>query len=335
MTPLRSRTIRLRAVPIVALALALFATASPAAQAQETVHVLTSFDESAGQTPEGITVDRMGNTYVSVSPLGDLWKIPAGSSEPMPFGHVDGITPGTDFGMLGLAVDSFGNAYAAVQSANADAAGVWRFDRATGHATRLPGSEAIGLPNGLAFDRQMNLFVTDSVTGAIWRIPWGGSASVWLQDEALTGDGSLGLGLPLGANGIAVRKGAITVTNTERRTILQIPKEGGEPGEIDLVTTLPAGDNPDGVALDVGGNAFVAMNLANAIAEVSPAGSMDVVASGDPLDFPSSVVFGSGRAGRTRLYGVSFSIGETFGQPPGDGPSVFWIEVGTPGWPVP
>ncbi len=327
----RSRT-RIWIVPFVA-ALALVVAAAGSAQAQATVQVVTSFDESQGQNPEGIAIDRTGAIFVSVSPLGDLWRIPPGSDDPQPFGHVDGITPGADFGLLGLAVDVFGNVYGAVQSANPDANGVWRFDRSTGDATRLPGTAAMGIPNGLAFDKQMNLYVTDSARGAIWRIPWDGDAAIWLQDPALTGDGSLGLGL--GANGIAVQKGVFTVTNTERRTILRIPKVGGQPGSISVLTTLQVGDNPDGVTMDVFGDAFVAMNLANAIGKVQPSGSMSVVASGDPLDFPSSVVFGTARGYRTSIFGVNFSISELFQLPPGDGPGVFRFAAGVPGMPVP
>jgi hypothetical protein len=309
-----------------------FVTAGAAA-AHATVHVVAAFDESKGQNPEGIAIAHDGTLFVSVSPLGDVWRIPPGSDEPQPFAHVNGITPGTDFGLLGLAVDVFGNVYGAVQSANPAANGVWRFDRGTGTATRLPGTESIGLPNGLAFGKQMTLYVTDSARGAIWRIPWGGSASIWLQDAALTGNGSLGLNL--GVNGIAIQRRVVTVTNTERRTVLQIPKVGGAPGPISLLATLPEGDNPDGVTMDVFGDAFVAMNLANAIAEITPAGSMHVVASGGPLDFPSSVVFGTARGYHKSIFGVNFSISELFGLPSGPGPGVYVLDAGVPGWQTP
>jgi len=327
----RSRAGRSLAALVVATAV-VFVTAGAAA-AQATVHVVVAFDESKGQNPEGLAIGRNGTLFVSVSPLGDVWRIPPGSTQPQPFAHVNGITPGSDFGLLGLAVDVFGNVYGAVQSANPNANGVWRFDRTTGAATRLPGTAAIGLPNGLAFDKQMNLYVTDSARGAIWRIPWGGTASIWLQATALTGDGSLGLNL--GANGIAIQRGVLTVTNTERRTVLQIPKVGGQPGAISLLASLPAGDNPDGVTMDVFGDAFIAMNLANAIGEVTPSGSMHVVASGGPLDFPSSVVFGTARGYRTSIFGVNFSISELFGLPSGPGPGVYVFNAGVPGWPTP
>jgi hypothetical protein len=322
-----------RRLAALVLAAAVVFVAAGAAAAQATVHVVVAFDESKGQNPEGLAIGRNGTLFVSVSPLGDVWRIPAGSTQPQPFAHVDGIVGGRDFGLLGLAVDVFGNVYGAVQSANPDANGVWRFDRTTGAATRLPGTAAIGLPNGLAFDKQMNLYVTDSARGAIWRIPWDGTASIWLQATALTGDGSLGLNL--GANGIAIQRGVLTVTNTERRTVLQIPKVGGQPGAISLLASLPAGDNPDGVTMDVFGDAFVAMNLANAIGEVTPSGSMHVVASGGPLDFPSSVVFGTARGYRTSIFGVNFSISELFGLPSGPGPGVYVFNAGVPGWPTP
>ena len=314
------------------VAAAMLALVPVTAHANTGVDVIVSFDESHGQNTEGVAVDRAGDIFVSVSPLGDLWKIPVGSDQPEPFGHVDGIVPGRDFGLLGLAVDPSGDVYACVQSADPAVNGVWRFDHETGDATRLPGTSTIGIPNGLAFDHLMNLYVTDS-TGAIWRIRPGGDAKIWLQDPALTGDGSLGLFL--GANGIAFRRHVFTVTNTERRTVLRIRKHDGRPGPIHLVTTLPEGDNPDGVQLDIHGNAYVAMNLANTIGMVSPGGSFDVLATGDPLDFPSSLAFGTTSGERRTLFGVNFSIGEMFGHPPGFGPALWRLRAGAIGVLVP
>ena len=134
----RPRAIRW-VVPFVAASF-LITAAAGSAFAQTPVQVVVSFDESQGQNPEGLAIDRTGAIFVSVSPLGDVWRIAPGSDDPQPFGHVDGIVPGRDFGLLGLAVDVFGNVYGAVQSADAAANGVWRFDRFTGDATRLPGT---------------------------------------------------------------------------------------------------------------------------------------------------------------------------------------------------
>jgi sugar lactone lactonase YvrE len=324
----RSRHYR-GAVALVAVANMVLLTLGGAANASNTIHLVDTFDESSGQNTEGVAVDRSGNVFVSVSPLGDVWKFPAGSGTPQPFAHVAGITAGVDFGLLGLAVDADGNVYGAVQSANAAANGVWRFDAATGAATHIAGTQSMGIANGLTFDHAGNLFVTDS-TGKIWRIRPSGKVTVWLDDAALTGDGSLGLFL--GANGIAYRDHAFTVANTERRTILTIPKlEDGHPGLISVLTTLPAGDNPDGVALDVDGNAYVAMNLADTIGMVSPGGSLTILASGSPLDFPSSLAFDQQTQHRRMLFGVNFSLTEFLGLPPGFGPALWWLRTDVKG----
>jgi len=315
------------------VAAAMFAAFAPAgAHAVPAVHVIVAFDESRGQNPEGLAIDRAGNTFVSVSPLGDLWKIPVGSSSPEPFGHVDGIVPGRDFGLLGLAVGRSGDVYACAQSADPAANGVWRFNHRTGHATRLSGTEAIGIPNGLAFDRRRNLYVADS-SGAIWKIRPGRSARIWLQGRALRGNGSLGLFL--GANGIAFHDHVFTVTNTERRTILEIRKVDGRAGPAHVVTTLPQGDNPDGVALAEDGSAYVALNLQNAIGRVSASGRFRTIVEGSPLDFPSSLTFGTTRGEHRTLFGVNFSIGELFGLPPGFGPALWRLRVASQGLPLP
>jgi sugar lactone lactonase YvrE len=306
----------------------------PAAASAAEVEVVATFNEQAGQNPEGLAIDKRGDTFVSMSPLGQLWRFPAGSTTPQVFGSVSGIVPGQDFGLLGLATDRIGNVYGAVQAASPDTNGVWRFDRTTGAATRIPGSEAIQLPNGLAFDHRGTLYVTDSRQGAIWRVRPGGTAQVWLQDQQLTGDGSLGLFL--GANGIAFRNGVLLVTNTERRTLMRVPVHpDGAPGPLSVVTDFAPGFNPDGVTMDVFGDAYVALNLQNAITRVAPGGSQQIVASGDPLDFPSSVTFGTTRGNRSSLFAVNFSISELFGLPSGFGPALLRIPVGTPGAPLP
>ena len=51
--------------------------------------------------------------------------------------------------------------------------------------------------------------------------------------------------------------------------------------------------------------------------------------------FTQMQAFGTARGGRTKLYGVNFSIGELFGLPPGSGPGVFWLDAGVPGFPIP
>ena len=167
----RSRA-RRWAVPLVMSSLLVLATAG-GAFAQATVHVVVAFDESTAQNPEGIAMAAPARSS-SACRRSATSGGPAGSTQPQPFGHVNGITPGADFGLLGLAVDVFGNVYGAVQSANPAADGVWRFDWGTGTATRLQGTAAIACERSRL--RQADEPVPTDSHRRDRRIPWDGSA---------------------------------------------------------------------------------------------------------------------------------------------------------------
>ena len=194
------------------------------ATASQNVSTLVEFDPTAGELPEGVAVSKNGKVFVFFAPLGQLLVVEPRSTEAEPFGSVPGVNPASDLGLLGLAVDAPGNVYGAVVSAASQ--GVWRFDRKTGAAERLPGTEAIGFPNGLAFDRRGDLYVTSSsegrspsgaLLGGIWRISPSGSVDRVLVHEALGGEGVI-LPMGVGANGIAYRQGLLYVANTEKAT---------------------------------------------------------------------------------------------------------------------
>ncbi|NNL47658.1 MAG: hypothetical protein HKO76_04765, partial [Acidimicrobiia bacterium] len=253
--------------------------------------LVIAFDESAGQAPEGIAVDKTGNIFVSIAPLGQLWKIAPGSDTPEVFGTISGIDPSAgDLGMLGLATDAQGNVYAGVQSSNAAANGVWVFDRKSGAATRIEGSENVALANDLAFDKRGNLYITDSILGAIWRLPKRGTLAPWLTgDENLAGTGVLGLGVPVGANGIEFRQGTLYVANTEKGLVVTVPVgHDGEPGTSSILAAFPEVEvqpgvflpsAADGLALDVLGNVYVAQINLSTIVKVTPDGDVGVVFS--------------------------------------------------------
>jgi sugar lactone lactonase YvrE len=314
---------------------------SSAALADGHVSVRVQFDETQGELPEGVAVDKTGNIFVSLAPLGRLMKIAPGASQAVGFGQVDGIDPATDLGILGLATDAKGNIYAGVQSANPDANGVWVFERGSGDATRIPGSESIGLANDVAFDKRGNLYITDSALGAIWRVPKHGALEPWLVgDPNLAGDGSLGAGVPIGANGIEYHYGVLYVAVSEQSSLVTVPVgPKGSPGASTVMATFPTDvfpGAPDGLAVDAHGDVYVALIAQQTIARVDSAGDVSSVASGDPLDWPSSIAFGTSRGEQKSLFAVSFSIGEGFGDPVvRSGPGVVEISVGVPGSPVP
>jgi sugar lactone lactonase YvrE len=197
-----------------------------------------------------------------------------------------------------------------------------------GTATRLPGTEAISFPNDLAFDRRGNLFVTDTAGGAVWRIPRGGSAELWIQDPLLEGTGELGAGVPLGANGIAHFRHAIIVSNTERGTLLRIRiRRNGTAGELEVAAEDPALFGVDGIALARNGAVYAAVNAQSTIVRVDDDGDefTTIADAGDGINGASAVAFGT-RRDRRNLFAVNFGVFS-----PAPTPSLLKIAVGVRG----
>ncbi|HEX2102867.1 MAG TPA: SMP-30/gluconolactonase/LRE family protein [Solirubrobacteraceae bacterium] len=331
-----------RACAVAFLAASFLLSLSSSAPASRHVDTIVEFDAFASQLPEGLAIDGSGDLFVSFAPLGQLAEIDVDEGEPAevePVGSVPGVNPATDIGLLGLAVRGGGDVYGAVVSAAAQ--GVWRFDDDHGPPERLPGTQAIGFPNGLAFDPDNNLYVTSSsegtsATGAflggIWRISRDGSVERLLVDQALGGTGRL-IPSGVGANGIAYRDGALYVTNTENGRLLRIAVR--RDGSLGTPTTIASGAElvgADGLALDVHGNAYVAVISQSTIVRVTPGGDIRLVAdASDGLDWTSSVAFGRAPGTEDVLYAVNFAIGTQFGNPPEAGPALLAIDVGVRG----
>ncbi len=326
-----------RACTLAAVLAALLVVAPASAAAPSaTVTTIVEFDASASRLPEGLAVDRGGDVFVSFAPLGQLAEIdvddgPAPSVDLV--GSVPGVDPATDFGLLGLAIGPGGDVYGAAVSAAAQ--GVWRFDADGGAPERVPGTQTIGFPNGIAFDPHGNLYVasssegsapTGAMRGGIWRVSRDGAVERLLVAEALGGTGAL-VPTGVGANGIAYRNGLLYVTNTEKGTLLSIPV--GRDGSLGEPTVIASGAGlvgADGLALDSLGNVYIAVISQSMVVRVARDGAIDPVAdASDGLDWPSSVAFAPGCDGP--LYAVNFAIGTQFGNPPGAGPALLAIDV--------
>ncbi|HZD21897.1 MAG TPA: SMP-30/gluconolactonase/LRE family protein [Acidimicrobiia bacterium] len=311
---------------------------------------LIAFDRDAGEFPEGVAVDKMGNVLVGFdSPRGEVRKFTPTGEESL---LIDFGNPG----VLGLAVDAVGNVYAArqVQPNN----GVYKVDE-DGNAILVPGTDAIVFPNSLAFDNQGNLYITETFSfdppltsfgncgdfglGGIWKVPKGGDAELFLRHDLLTGlcISNPPIPFPIGANGIAFRHGELFVVNTEKAIVVRVPIDArGEAGEPETVATVPDIIPPqpfvpelDGLALDVHGNMYVPVITQSRIVKISADGSTieTVATDADGLDFPASLAFGTGRGERQSLFVTNFAIG----PPGGAGPGLVKMDVGEPGQPVP
>jgi sugar lactone lactonase YvrE len=255
-------------------------------------------------------------------------------------GSVPGVAPATDLGLLGLTIGPGGDVYGAVVSAAAQ--GVWRFDEDGGAPERVPGTEAIGFPNGLAFDPDGNLYVassaegsapTGAMRGGIWRVSRDGAVERLLVDDVLGGTGAL-VPTGVGANGIAYRDGLLYVTNTEKGALLSIPVgRDGSLGEPTVVASAADLVGADGLALDSHGNVYIAVISQSKVVRVARDGAIEPIAdASDGLDWPSSVAFAPGCDGP--LYAVNFAIGGQFGSPPGAGPALLAIDVSGRGEPM-
>jgi streptogramin lyase len=297
------------------------------ADAAVDIEVVVDYDPAAGELAEGVAVNKRGEVFISLAPLGEVRKIGRDGSEstlatiPLP--------PGAFPGVIGLAVDAPGNVYAAASTGDPATSGVYKIAR-DGSFTRLPSTEEISFPNGITLDKRGNIYVTDTTAGAVWRLPArGGPAELWFQSPLLEGDESAGLGIPIGANGIAFRHNSIVVANSEGARLVRIPiEQDGTAGAPSVLAEDAALYGADGIAFDVHGNIWVAVIVQSTIVRVSPSGDIETIATADDgLDFVSSVAFGK----KSEMWAVNFAIG----PPGGAGPALLRFDAGVKGQPVP
>jgi sugar lactone lactonase YvrE len=215
------------------------------------------------------------------------------------------ITP--DHGLVGVALDGSGHLYVA----DIQLPGVVRLDLSTGQTINYavipdlapclqlipkpcsPTSTARPpFPNDLAFDKEGNLYVTDSFQATVWKVPPGaGTAVVWFQ----SGD----FDRALGANGIR-----LSPKDTEVCVAVTGPPGAihcialNDPSEHRVLVSFPT-EGPDNMAFGQTGKLYVALANSNEVAVVLPDGNEEQRFSGPaqgpngpiPWDAPAGVAF--------------------------------------------
>jgi sugar lactone lactonase YvrE len=302
-----------------------------AAFASPPVTVLHTFDPMQGQLPESITADDVGNLYLTVG--GTLQKYTTDhqlitlATIPIPPGAVT----------LGVKVgpDGFVYVVSAGFTPSPAAAFVWRVS-AAGQVSLFATLPPEGIPNDLVFDARGNLYVTDSGLGQIWKIDPSGNPQVWFADPLLLGNPASPVGVvhALGANGIAFDRfhRHLYVSNTDFGRIVRIGIQRGQAKGIEVVATSDLLRGADGIAFDVLGTLYVAVNAADQIVTVARDGAVSVLVGGAPFDAPSSLVFGTRCSDRHTLYVTNFAIQRALGVKPGTPqPSLVSLPVPFPG----
>jgi sugar lactone lactonase YvrE len=301
------------------------------------LEVVKAFDYARGQLPEGIAIDADDNIYVSVG-------YPFWFAEDEGFGEIWQIDPDGNISVLasfpggpsasGLVISPFLNLYYAYPNPmDPETNGVYQLDVGKNEPQRLPGSENIGLANCLVIN-PANMYVSDSALGAIWRIPRGGTAELWLQEELLAGcDPETS---PIGANGVALWGSSLYVANTSRGLLAQVPILGdGTAGDLEIVVgdsdCDPENDalyGIDGIAISDNGIVFAPLVMQHKLVRIDlQDGSYSVVLTDeDGLYNPASIVFGSHGDERS-IYMTNFALLPP--EPDGSlGPGVLKYDVG-------
>jgi len=251
------------------------------------------------QHPEGVAWDPTSRRVFAGGEGGQLYGVTLD-------GDVDRYEDvGESF--LGIAVDGHGSVYGCDDGRNV----VVRFDPdaldADVYSTGAP-DEPFESPNGLAFDAEGNLYVTSSDNGLIMRVAPGGETRVWTRRVS---EYPNGCAIGPDPSDPDPERMFLYVAESALSRIVRVPiLPDGLAGAPETVADLPR-MVPDGLALELGGDLYIACYRPDRIVRVSTAGEMEIVfddwAAAD-LDAPTNIAF----CGPELATAVVACVGDTF-----------------------
>jgi hypothetical protein len=293
--------------------------------------VVTAFDGSIGELPEGVVVpDRgpnAGSTFVSISPYAAVYKVTNGSAS-----FFATIADPTARLATGLGADGKGGLYVAIAESGDPGgtapAGIYKVPAAGGTATLLtPADLPVGLPNGIDVIGN-SAYWTDSILGVVYVTDiHSGATQVWSDNALLAGDPAACGGnttpfpFPVGANGITHHGNKLYVSNTNFGRIVRFDIKGnGKAGHAKVIAEgCDTVKDIDGIVADRDGTLIATRQFSSSVVRVTKGGKLVPIYEGAPLDGPASPFFVSGPHGARSLLVTN----STFGSPPGGpGPSL-------------
>jgi sugar lactone lactonase YvrE len=228
---------------------------------------------------EGLALSFDGDVFVGNINTGEIWRAPHGDFT-RTSRLADLLKEEGQFNfLLGMAVQSDGTLFAAVNALlNPDVHGLWKVE-ADGSATRVAAAPAsfVSLLNDVDVDPSGNVYVSDSIGGAVWRFTPAGDFGVWSDSDLLKGGIHPVFGVPFGVNGIAYRNGALYGAIYLNGRVIEIPiQPDGSAGVPAILVEDEKLLGIDGIEFDVTGNIYATTNLnGNAVKRIR-AGSLDI-----------------------------------------------------------
>ncbi len=256
--------------------------------------------------PFGIAVDGSGNLYVAdtnsstirmVTPAGVVSTL-AGTA--LDSGNTNATGAAARFYLpYAVTVDASGNVYVADTDNDTirkitPGAVVTRLSGSAQNTGSTDGVSTVALfnfPQGIAVDASGNLYVGDTVNNAIRKVTPDGTASTLAGSVGAEAGGTDGAGTAARFNfpaGVAVdSSGTVYVADAQNDTIRKITSGGlvstlagtaGNGGSTDAIGAAASFSNPFSVAVDTGGNVYVADKFNYTIRKITPLGSVSTLA---------------------------------------------------------